>query len=154
MFAGFLALASFFRLLGCVSFDFNAAGRLASLLVTAMVLYSGYMIPVYSMKRWLFWLYYINPVNYAFGALMGNEFGRIDLDCVGSFIVPNGAGYPATLGANQVCTLPGAVPGNPSVNGEAYISEAYRYHDGSAIWRNFGILVSLQRGRSLDRKGC
>ena len=32
-----------------------------------------------SMKDWLIWIYYINPVNYAFSALMGNEFGRISL---------------------------------------------------------------------------
>lgn len=62
VFMGFLSLASFFRLLGCVSFDFNVAARLAASLVTVMVIYSGYIIPVFSMKRWLFWLYYANPV--------------------------------------------------------------------------------------------
>jgi ATP-binding cassette subfamily G (WHITE) protein 2 (SNQ2) len=39
---------------------------------------------------------------------MENEFKRLDLQCVGSYIVPNGAGYPATLGENQICTLAGA----------------------------------------------
>jgi len=26
--------------------------------------YAGYIIPVNSMKRWLFWIYYLNPVAY------------------------------------------------------------------------------------------
>lgn len=71
---------------------------------------------------------------------MGNEFGRIDLACVGAYIVPNGPSYPQTLGPNQVCTLRGAEPGNPVVSGSAYIEQGYRYHP-SDVWRNFGFLV-------------
>jgi ATP-binding cassette subfamily G (WHITE) protein 2 (SNQ2) len=29
-----------------------------------MVIYAGYMIPVNTMKRWLFWIYYLNPLSY------------------------------------------------------------------------------------------
>lgn len=31
-----------------------------------MVTYAGYMIPVFAMKRWLFWLFYLNPLSYAY----------------------------------------------------------------------------------------
>lgn len=71
---------------------------------------------------------------------MGNEFGRINLACVGSYIVPNGPSYPQTLGPNQVCTLKGAQPGNPEVSGQDYISASFRY-SSSDVWRNFGFLV-------------
>lgn len=138
VYAGFLALASFFRLLGCLCKSYDLAARLAAFIVTIMVLYSGYVIPVFSMKRWLFWLYYLNPLNYGFAALMENEFGRIDLECSDAYIVPRGASYQAGLGPNQVCTLPGATPGNPVVPGADYIFAGYEYRT-SEIWRNFGI---------------
>jgi hypothetical protein len=32
-----------------------------------------------NMPNWLVWIYHINPANYAFAALMANEFGRVDL---------------------------------------------------------------------------
>ncbi|KAG0141461.1 hypothetical protein CROQUDRAFT_68265 [Cronartium quercuum f. sp. fusiforme G11] len=137
----FLALSSFFRFLGAISFNFDTASRMASILVMLMVIYSGYMIPEPAMRRWLVWLYYINPVAYAFAALMGNEFGRINLTCDGTSIVPNGGNYPPTLGPNQVCTLRGARPGIPLVSGEDYISASYTYSK-SHVWRNFGIEVA------------
>ena len=44
-----------------------------------MVTYAGYMIPVFAMKRWLFWLFYLNPLSYAYEALFANEFGRLQV---------------------------------------------------------------------------
>jgi ATP-binding cassette, subfamily G (WHITE), member 2, SNQ2 len=69
IYMGFLALASFFRLIGCLCSNFDVAARIAATIVSIMVLYSGYVIPVYNMKRWLFWLWYINPLNYGFVSL-------------------------------------------------------------------------------------
>lgn len=82
----------------------------------------------------------LNPLNYGFAALMENEFGRIDLDCSDTYIVPRGAGYAAGLGPNQVCTLSGATPGNPVVPGVDYIFAGYEYRV-SEIWRNFGAFA-------------
>ncbi|KAH9470565.1 hypothetical protein Pst134EA_007812 [Puccinia striiformis f. sp. tritici] len=134
----FLALSAFFRFLGSISFSFDTAARMASVLVMSMVLYSGYMIPEPAMKRWLVWLYHINPVNYAFSALMANEFKGLDISCEGPYILPNGPGYPAILGPNQICTLRGSKPGNPIVAGADYIRASFNYST-SNIWRNFGI---------------
>ncbi|CAH7677570.1 ABC-2 type transporter-domain-containing protein [Phakopsora pachyrhizi] len=130
------ALSAFFKLLGAISFSFDIAGRIASALLIAMVVYSGYIIPEPSMQRWLIWIYYANPVAYAFAALMGNEFGRIDLECTGTYVVPSGPGYPETLGPNQVCTLSGAKPGERFVSGEDYIHSSFRYASRDR-WRNF-----------------
>ncbi|PLW16746.1 hypothetical protein PCANC_12305 [Puccinia coronata f. sp. avenae] len=134
----FLALSSFFRFLGSISFSFDTAARMASALVMSMVLYSGYMIPEPAMKRWLVWIYHINPVNYAFAALMANEFKRLDIACVGPYILPNGPDYPSTLGPNQICTLRGSQPGNPIVSGADYIRASFNYSTHH-VWRNFGI---------------
>lgn len=134
----FMALSSFFRFLGAISFSFDTAARMASALVMSMVLYSGYMIPEHAMKRWLVWIYYINPVNYAFSAMMANEFKRLDILCEGPYVLPNGPGYPTTLGPNQICTLRGSKPGSPIVSGADYIRASFGYSTYD-IWRNFAI---------------
>ena len=64
--------------------------------------------------------------------------------CEGTSIVPNGPGYPTTLGPNQICTLRGAQAGNPLVSGEDYIVAAYTYSKAN-VWRNFGFEVSFPR---------
>ncbi|KAH9822134.1 ABC-2 type transporter-domain-containing protein [Melampsora americana] len=137
-----ITLSTFFSFLGAISFSFDTAGRTASLVVMTMVMYSGYMIPQTSMRRFLVWAWYINPINYSFGALMANEFSRLNLSCEGRSIIPNGPGYPAALGPNQVCTLQGARPGEPLVRGEDYIQAAYDYSSGN-IWRNVGIEIGF-----------
>ncbi|POW16404.1 hypothetical protein PSHT_06784 [Puccinia striiformis] len=142
VYVGYYTLSCFFKLLGAISFSFDTASRLASSLVILMTIYSGYMIPRRSMKVWLIWLYYMNPVNYAFSALMGNEFGRISLACTGDSIAPRGPGYPAGLGANQACTVLGSRPGSLEVDGEDYIRSNFRYSK-SHVWRNFVIVCSF-----------
>ncbi|KAK4699639.1 hypothetical protein P7C70_g6621, partial [Phenoliferia sp. Uapishka_3] len=130
---GFFSLAAFFRLLGTES----------SLTASCI---QGYLIPVYSMKRWLYWIYYINPLNYAFQAAMENEFGRISLTCDGSYITPYNVGgltkYPTELGPNQVCTLLGSTAGSSVVPGRDYIKAAFEYEAGD-LWRNFGITIAF-----------
>jgi ATP-binding cassette subfamily G (WHITE) protein 2 (SNQ2) len=56
----FWAMSAFFRFLGTVTADYNVAARLAAFLITLMVVYSGYLIPVFAMKRWLFWIYHVS----------------------------------------------------------------------------------------------
>ncbi|KDN40294.1 hypothetical protein RSAG8_08204, partial [Rhizoctonia solani AG-8 WAC10335] len=133
-----LAITAFFRLIGIICQGYDMAARLAAFVVTLMVVYSGYMIPVYAMKRWL------NPLNYGFAAMMENEFYRINMACDGNYIIPHNVGdvtkYPTTLGPNQVCTLLGASPGQSQVSGDAYIGAGYEYQKAH-IWRNFGIVV-------------
>ncbi|KAF8602772.1 hypothetical protein BDV93DRAFT_533391 [Ceratobasidium sp. AG-I] len=140
----FLAMAAFFRLIGIICKGYDTAARLAAVIVSLMVLYAGYMIPVYSMKRWLFWIWYINPVNYGFAAMMENEFYRIRMSCDGTYIIPHNVGgvtkYPTTLGPNQVCTLFGASPGQSLVSGDAYMGAGYEYKK-SELWRNLGIVI-------------
>ncbi|GAA5991262.1 hypothetical protein JCM10908_003228 [Rhodotorula pacifica] len=137
---GFLALSGFFRLLGTLCKNYDQAARLASVVITIMITYSGYLIPTQAQKRWLFWLGYINPVQFAFSAAMDNEFKRINLACEYPYITPYGPGYPTNLGPNQVCTLAGSTPGNPVVPGRDYIQQSFQYNI-SEQWRNWGITL-------------
>lgn len=139
----YMVMSAFFRVLGTATRDYNVAARLAALLISFMVIYAGYMIPVFTMKRWLFWIYYLNPLSYGFESLMVNEFMRLDLQCDGNYIVPYGAGFPTTVAnTQQVCTLGGATAGQNAVPGMDYVSASYNYARGH-LWRNLGILIGF-----------
>ncbi|TFK56519.1 hypothetical protein OE88DRAFT_1649845 [Heliocybe sulcata] len=147
IYAAFLAMQGFFRTLGMLCTNFDSAFRLAALLVANLTQYVGYIIPVFAMKRWLFWIYYINPMSYAFAGLLENEFMRIQLSCDGNYIVPrNPPGsnvYPDGLGPNQSCTLYGASGGSSTISGRSYLDVGYGMVV-SDIWRrNFLVLVGF-----------
>ena len=88
----FLAMQGFFRTLGTFCTNFDSAFRLATVVVPNMITYGGYLIPVFSIKRWLFWLAYVDPIYYAFAGCMDNEFMRISLTCDGASVVPRNVG--------------------------------------------------------------
>ncbi|WVR08472.1 hypothetical protein IAU60_005527 [Kwoniella sp. DSM 27419] len=148
VFTTFMVMSSFFRTLGVATSDYNTAARLASVLISIMVTYTGYMIPVQQMKRWLFWLFYLNPLSYGYEAIFANEFSRINLQCDGNYIIPRNipaagiTGYPDTVGPNQLCSLMGSTPGSNQVSGSAYMNAGYSYSK-SHIWRNYGILIGF-----------
>ncbi|KAI9446228.1 ABC-2 type transporter-domain-containing protein [Lactarius indigo] len=134
-YVAFLTMQGFFRTIGLFCNSYHTAIRVAIAIFPNLVLYAGYMIPINRMKRWLF---YINPVNYAWSALMENEFRRVTLTCDGDYVVPRNVGnvtkYPAELGPNQICTLFGAQPGSRVVTGKDY----------NDLWRrNFVVLLAL-----------
>lgn len=144
----FFVMAGFFRTLGVATKDYNVAARLASVLISIMVTYTGYMIPVFAMKRWLFWLFYLNPLSYGYEAIFANEFSRIDLTCDNSYIIPRNipaagiTGFPDNVGPNQLCSISGSVAGQNVVSGNDYMAAAFQYTK-SHIWRNFGILIGF-----------
>ncbi|KAI0945373.1 hypothetical protein AcW1_001611 [Taiwanofungus camphoratus] len=143
----FLTMQGFFRTFGYMCSNFDSANRLATFFLPNMMQYAGYMIPVFDMKRWLFWIYYINPISYAWAGCMENEFMRVTLACNGNYIVPRnppGANiYPDYLGPNQACTLYGASGGNSEISGRTYIDVGYGLVV-SDIWRrNFLVLLGF-----------
>lgn len=141
-----MVMAGFFRTLGVATSDYNVAARLASILISLMVTYTGYMIPQFEMKRWLFWISYLNPLYYGYEALFANEFSRITLTCDSNYIIPTNipaagiTSYPSGVGPNQMCALPGSTPGSGVVTGTAYMETAFQYSK-SHIWRNYGVLI-------------
>lgn len=112
-----------------------------------MISYAGYIIPIFSMKRWLFWISYINPLYYAFSGCMENEFMRLQLTCDGNYITPRNGGvldkYPNDLGPNQACTLFGSSAGDSEVLGSAYLSVGYQYNIADLWRRNFVVLLAF-----------
>lgn len=147
VYTGYLALQGFFRTLGLLCVNFDSAFRLATVFVPNMMQYTGYTIPTFNMKRWLFWIYYINPLSYSWGGAMENEFMRTSYTCDGDSVVPrNGPGmniYPNDLGPNQVCTLFGAQPGSDVIPGKDYLEAGFALNTADIWRRNLVVTVAF-----------
>ncbi|PFH58758.1 hypothetical protein XA68_13278 [Ophiocordyceps unilateralis] len=140
MLSGNVAMTLVFRIIGCLSRDFDVAIRFAVVVITLFVTTSGYMIQYEDEKPWLRWMSWVNVLGLIFGALMENEFGRIDLGCAAESLIPAGPGYDDVR--HQVCTLPGSRPGTLAVGGGDYIAQGFSYRPGD-MWRNWGIVAAI-----------
>ncbi|PHH74283.1 hypothetical protein CDD80_3183 [Ophiocordyceps camponoti-rufipedis] len=138
--SGNVAMTLVFRIIGCLSRDFDRAIRVAVIVITLLVTTSGYMVQYEDEKPWLRWMSWLNVLGLIFGALMENEFGRIELSCAAESLVPSGPGYDDAR--HQVCTLPGSRPGTLAVRGSDYIARAFSYRSGD-MWRNWGIVAAV-----------
>ncbi|KAI1416360.1 ABC-2 type transporter-domain-containing protein [Hypoxylon sp. FL1857] len=137
---GNIAMTLYFRIIGCVSPDFDYAIKFAVVTVTLFILTSGYLIQYQSQQVWLRWIFWINALGLAFASMMANEFGKNELTCSNESLVPSGPSYGDIN--HQVCTLPGSTPGTVSVSGAAYITQGFSYAPQD-LWRNFGIIVAI-----------
>jgi ATP-binding cassette subfamily G (WHITE) protein 2 (SNQ2) len=137
VFATTMCMTAMFRAIGAAFSNFDAAAKVSGFAVAAIFTYTGYFIPKASMHPWFVWIYWIDPLAYAFQALMGNEFHGQIIPCADNNLIPNGPNY--TNNANRACSgVGGAARGATSVTGDQYLdSLAYSY---SHLWRNFAIL--------------
>ncbi|KAG7195694.1 Multidrug resistance protein [Scheffersomyces spartinae] len=133
-----LVMSHLFRSIGAVSTSIAGAMTPANVLLMAMVIYTGFVIPTPNMLGWSRWINYINPVGYVFESLMVNEFSNREFKCAS--YVPNGPGYVEGLDAT-VCNVAGSKEGNAFVNGSDYIATSFKYYI-SHKWRNWGIVVA------------
>lgn len=134
-----LCMTAFFRMWAAVSATFDAASRNSGLILLALILYSGYMIPYQAMHPWFVWIFWINPLAYAFKALISNEMRGLMFNCAGPAMVPHGPSY--TDVQYQVCSLAGGNPGQTMVDGSDYLYAAYRYKT-SEMWLDI-VAVAL-----------
>jgi ATP-binding cassette subfamily G (WHITE) protein 2 (PDR) len=141
-----LVMSMFFRSIAALSRSLVQALAPAAILILGLVMYTGFAIPPSYMLGWSKWIRYINPVSYGFEALMVNEFHNRDFAC--DQFVPTGPGYNQATGIERACMTIGSVPGQPYVNGDAYINSAFNYYAKNK-WRNFGILWVFMFGLML-----
>jgi ABC-type multidrug transport system fused ATPase/permease subunit len=109
----------------------------ASVMMLALLIFTGFVVPVDYMLPWCRWINYVNPVAYGYEALMVNEFHNRQFVC--SSYIPDYANATTNSGA---CDVVGAIPGNPFVNGEDHINLAFSYRN-SHKWRNVGIIIAM-----------
>lgn len=103
----------------------------------ALLVFTGFVVPIDYMLSWCRWISYVNPVAYGYESLMVNEFHGRDFPC--STYVPD---YANASAINVACDAVGAVPGQSYVNGDDYINSAYSYYH-SHKWRNVGIILAM-----------
>jgi ABC-type multidrug transport system permease subunit/ABC-type multidrug transport system ATPase subunit len=137
LFAVTMCLTQMFRGIGALFSTFDGASKISGFLVTALVVYAGYMIQRPEMHMWFGWIFYVNPMAYAFEALLANEFHGKIVPCAGTNLIPNGEGYGNS--SHQACSgVAGASLGATFVTGDQYLDALSYSH--SHIWRNFGII--------------
>lgn len=140
-----LCMSMIFRTIASSSRTLSQAMVPAALIILALIIFTGFVIPIDYMLGWCRWINYIDPVAYAFESLMVNEFHGRDFAC--TQFVPNGLvpGYEGITGLNRACSTIGSVPGLTSVNGDDYINLGFSYYQAHK-WRNFGILIVFMLG--------
>ncbi|KAF7587376.1 hypothetical protein BBP40_007342 [Aspergillus hancockii] len=137
VFASTICMTAMFRAIGAAFRTFDAASKVSGFLISALVMYIGYMIQKPQMHPWFGWLYWINPLAYGFQSLLANEFHGQHIPCVATNLVPNGIGY--TDPAYQSCAgVGGVAQGGTSLTGDQYLQSLSYSH--SNVWRNFGIV--------------
>ncbi|KAJ6151902.1 hypothetical protein N7497_006221 [Penicillium chrysogenum] len=132
-----MTMYSFFRALGALCSSLDVATRLTGVAIQALIVYTGYLIPPWKMHPWLKWLIWINPVQYAFEALMTNEFYNLQIKCEPPYVVPDG---PNVVPGHQSCAIQGSDPDQLIVHGSRYIQTGFTY-SRAHLWRNFGIII-------------
>lgn len=68
-----LAMSMIFRTIGALSRSLAQAMAPAAVFILALVIYTGFAVPIRDMHPWFRWINYLDPVAYAFESLMINE---------------------------------------------------------------------------------
>ncbi|KAJ5751441.1 ABC-2 type transporter-domain-containing protein [Penicillium nucicola] len=137
IFASTMCLTAMFRAIGAAFRSFDSASKISGFLTTALVVYTGYLIQKPSMHPWLGWIFWINPMAYAFEAILANEFKDANINCASSNLIPSGPGY--SNHNHQSCAgIGGATQGEIFLTGESYLKSLS--YSTSHVWRDFGIL--------------
>ncbi|SCO76606.1 probable ABC1 transport protein [Fusarium oxysporum] len=112
----------------------------AAIFIIGLVIYAGFVLPIRSMKGWLRWINYVNPIAYAYESLVANEFSGRSFGC--QTMIPSGPGYEDIEPMQRTCSVAGALPGRDFIDGDFFMGTVYKYHY-SHLWRNYGILVAF-----------
>lgn len=127
-----MVMSMVFRTIAASSRTLAQALAPGSLVITSLLMYSGFAIPKPYLLGWSKWIFYFDPLSYAFESLMVNEFSHRKFDC--STYVPFGGIYDTVTGQQRVCSAVGSRPGLGQVDGDDYIVSAFEYYH-SHKWR-------------------
>ncbi|KAI5963215.1 SNQ2 [Candida pseudojiufengensis] len=137
-----LTMGCMFQAVASINKNIAGANAIGGVLMLASLTYSSYLIQRPSMHPWFKWISYINPVLYAFEAVIASEFHGRHMDCDGQYLTPSGPGYENLSSGEQVCAFVGAQPGQNWVLGDTYLYLSYTYKFDH-VWRNLGILIGF-----------
>ena len=137
-----ICITALYRMFAALSPTIDDAVRFSGTALNLLVIYTGYAIPKPALlhsKIWFGWLYYINPLSYAFEGALTNEFDNRVMPCAPQQLVPQGPGAQPQY---QGCAISGAQVGSTSVTGAGYLGTTYEYYR-SNLWRNWGVVIAF-----------
>ncbi|KAJ5936921.1 ABC multidrug transporter atrF [Penicillium verhagenii] len=135
-------ITSMYRMFAALSPTIDDAVRFAGIALNLLILYVGYVIPKQTLidsSIWFGWLFYVNPISYAYEAVLTNEFSGRTMECAASQLVPSGAG---AVTGHQGCALTGSSVDQTSVPGTQYLTANFEF-TRSHLWRNFGVVIAF-----------
>ncbi|GMF05742.1 unnamed protein product [Ambrosiozyma monospora] len=112
-----LVLSHIFRTIGSCFDTLTSSMTPVNVILMGLILCAGFVLPTTTMHGWSRWINYIDPVAYAFEALIANEYSGRRFDC--TTFVP---AYPDISLNNKVCAFVSAKPGMAYINGTDYIA--------------------------------
>lgn len=137
-FVATLTMSSIFRSLAAFTKTISQAMALAGVMVLAIVIYTGFTLPRPYEHPWMKWISWINPIAYAFEALLVNEVHGREYPCAQLVPPP-----PFQVGSSFRCAVAGSEVGRTTVSGDDWVQSSYQY-SYSHIWRNLGFMFAFQ----------
>ncbi|KAH6981773.1 ABC-2 type transporter-domain-containing protein [Ilyonectria sp. MPI-CAGE-AT-0026] len=137
-----LVMSMIFRTIASASRTLFQALVPAAVLILDLVIFTGFVIPKRYMLDWCRWLYYIDPLAYAFESLVVNEFHNRHYVCNSFVPSPTVDGYADVSPNNRVCSAVGAIQGNDFVSGDRYAEINFDYK-WEHRWRNVGVVIAF-----------
>ncbi|CAM9753538.1 unnamed protein product [Chrysoparadoxa australica] len=118
-----LELGQFFRFLPAIAPNFQAAQGLGGLCLVFLVLFCGFLVPANAIPDFYIFIYWVNPLSWAFRAVVVNEF--------------------TTAEYTDACANPLEQPNFPAcVSLSAAVLNAYGF-ETERVWIGYGILFLL-----------
>lgn len=137
-----ICITSLYRMFASLSPTIDDAVRFSGIALNLLIVFTGYVIPkpqLLNQYIWFGWLYWVNPISYAFEGVISNEFSDRVMNCSPSQLVPQGPGVDP---AYQGCSLAGAQPNSQTVPGAAYLATSFSY-SRSNLWRNWAVVIAF-----------
>ncbi|ORX44963.1 hypothetical protein DM01DRAFT_1340270 [Hesseltinella vesiculosa] len=137
-----MSTIGFFRFFGAISPSFFVATQLSSFVIITLYNYTGYIVSYNKMHKWLFWIFWLNPLAYGTKSLLINEMQGQTYSCEGlGNAIPFGPTYNDWN--YKTCIMPGGIPGESTVSGDAYLTTALSYDVGSIWAPDFVVVVAF-----------
>ncbi|KAL6066653.1 ATP-binding cassette transporter snq2 [Balamuthia mandrillaris] len=141
MFTTAVVMACFIRVVAVSCPNDIVANTVSPVFIVLILLFCGYLIPPGSIPPWFIWLYWIDPLRYAFEAIMINEFEALPLRCASDELVPPQPLADDQYGGTQLC---------PTTNGDQILDRLelstnldYRWVWFAVLWAWFLLYVFL-----------
>ena len=137
-----IMVTAMYRMFAALSPEIDTAIRFSVIGLNVLIIFTGYVISkrqLLSEFIWFGWIYWVNPLSYAFEGVLTNELSDQVLACASNHLVPQGPGIDPEY---QGCAISGSSANSNQVIGSEYLSVTYDY-SRSNLWRNFGAILGF-----------